>query len=444
MAAPFTKEIFQNPASTGRTVAFNSPMAFDGKYIWSTRMNGANTELRIIDFWGPHSSTTSIDNDEYPRWAEPTVDEITMHLMGPEGFMKMYNFRQFTLPGKTVKQFSRAEYNVMTVICTDDTWFRYDLATYTLINSFSNPKSSVTHTPPAAYTGSFVDENGATFTPSSKWIINNTLNRPYAQSELFIWAVKPAPSTQTGADTQWLYRYDISTGAYVGRTEIPGRKQDMIRHLVINGDYIYVGSYNNRGVYIYNLVSGALVHYAEVNRDVEEMFEYGGQVYVSSRNGLFSKINGGFAVTDIGNAATRNYYWALLTGTTIIPDYEWFKVHPDALNRYDAGATVWEVKTEGADSVAVYYNKETRKGGKFRFYDNTVRTVAYIPEFTYQYYTNGAFTNVKVPAHLMFGKSNGQFACARFPGIYMGAINKSYGGLMAISTGTKHYKGDQI
>ncbi len=444
MAAPFTKEIFATIVPSGKTVSFNSPMAFDGKYIWYTRKQGANTELRVTDFWGPHSSLSTIDNDEYPRWAEPAVDEITMGIMAPDGLSKMYNFKQFSLSGKTVKQFSRAEYNVMTVICTDDTWFRYDLTTYTLINSFSNPKSNATITIPTYYSGPFVDENGDAFTPSSKCIITNTVNRPYAQSNLFMWAVKPAPSTQTGADTQWLYRYDAVTGAYVGRTEIPGRKQDMVRYLVINGDNIYVGSYNKRGVYVYNLVSGALVAYIEVNRDVEEMFEYGGLVYVSSRNALFSQIDTGFVVKDIGNAATRNYYWALLTGTTIIPDYEWFKVHPDALNRYDAGATVWEVKTEGGDSVAVYYNKETRKGGKFRFYDNTVRSVAYTPEFTYQYYTDGAFTNVKVPAHLIFVYVGGNIGCARFPGIYMGAINKSYGGLMAISTGVQHYKGDQI
>lgn len=444
MAAPFTKEIFQNAPPSSRTVTINSPMAFDGKFMWTTRMVGTNAEIRIVDFWGPHLSLTDIDNDEYPRWAEPTVDEITMGIMGPEGFEKIYGFKTFIVVGKTVRQFSRAEAGVMTVIFTDDTWNRYSLSTYALLTSVSNPKTNVTHTPPPLYSGPFLDENGVAFTPSAKCILTNTVNRNYAQSTNFYWTVKPAPSTQTGNDTQWLYRYSVVDGSYAGKTEIPGRKQDIIRHLSISGDYIYVGSYNNRGVYAFSLGTGALVKYIEVNRDVEEMFEYGGDIFVSSRNALFSKITAGFTVTDIGNASTRNYYWALLTGTTIIPDYEWFKVHPDALNRYDAGATVWEVKTEGNDSVAVYYNKNTRLGGKLRFYDNTVRSVGYVPEFTYQYYTNGSFTTVLVPAHLIFLKSNGLTACVRFPGIYMGAINKSYGGLMAISTGVQHYKGDQI
>lgn len=432
MAQGLTKEIFTyDTAAAGFTAvpALNSPTAYDGKNVWFTGTTGGVSTIIIVSFWGPY---TSLDNDEFPRWAEPATDEVSIDQMGPKIRLIAY-----ISPGKLVKQFIRSETNVMTVVYTDNTWVRYSTDTYSVLSSVSYPKPTISY--PPLFTGPFLDNTGTAYTPISKWVLDSTTSRNYIEVGAYKFAIGPAPTTQTGADRNIIYQYD-SVGLVSFQT-IPGRKQVKARYIATNDGKLYIGGYNSRSVLVLSATDMSLIATLDVNRDVDEIFVYDGLVYVSSRNGLLSTIDKYNVVVDIGNSATRDYYIAKV-GT--VTDAEWYGKEEIAVDKYDAGHTVWDVVSTGGSKSARYVNKTTRKGKQFNLYSSDVASVVYVPEQKYEYYVGTTFTPVTVPAHLLFFRPSKVICAIRFPGIYYGGITKNYGGVMAVSTGTQRYKGDDI
>jgi hypothetical protein len=179
-----------------------------------------------------------------------------------------------------------------------------------------------------------------------------------------------------------------------------------------------------------------------VNRDVEEIFTYENTVYITSRLGLFSKVDSALIVTDYGNSAMRTYFIGLLNAAATTPppivDFKFWNVSADVLSKFDAGATVWSI----VSGKAAYYRKDTRVGKQFEL-DATYKGCGCIPALTYQYFIDGALTTVTVPPHL-FLRNDTNLKVYRLPGLYKGVTTKSIGGVMAVSTGPLHYKGDLI
>lgn len=492
MAQGLTSEVYK--LQLGGSPTLNSPTHFDGRNVWFTSTTSGVHRIYVVEFWGPY---LNLDNTENLRWAEPTVDNLTIGSMGPKLVLVAT-----IMINKIVKQFVRFESGIVTVICSDGNWIRINESTYSIIDTVLAPIPN--YLAPGTWAGPFLDENGSTYTSNSKWVLTETTSRNYLETPNHYFVVRTHPTQQYGSvDLQKIYRYNKSTGAYLGFGYL-GSKQTEVRYLAYNAGKVYVSAFNRLGVNVYDDVTGGQLAFINVNRDVEEMFEYGGDIYVSSRNGLFSRISKDGTVTDIGNQGVRDYYIAKL-GSPMAPEV-WYNITLDELNKYDAGATSWfvyeddtllvlaQAEKEAADAAKVitaanleanphggaghaaaheadqaaalrvaaadanlaaviaagnpkgaqYYRKDTRMGKKFNLYARDIQSVAFVPEFKYEYLINNSLSMVTIPAHLIFLKSNGELNAVRFPGLYKGGINKSYGGLMAISTGQYRYKGDKL
>lgn len=432
-----TTEVFS--VAISGTPSLNSPTSFDGRCAWFTT-GTSNMSIHIIEYWGPYVDE---DNDIYKRWAEIAVDDLTIGALGPK--LKLKTTINTT---KVIIQFTRNEAGVTTAICSDKTQIRISEVDYSILSSvIVNKPSPAVPALPTLFSGPFLDENGVAFTPSSEWIIKSSVIRNYQETPNFYYAVKPAPTTQTDPDTQALYWYDLISGLYMGHTHIPGRKQLTTRHLAYADGKVFVGAFNDGGVHVFNSIDGSYNTKLIVNRDVDEIFVYENTVYVSSRSGLFTKINPvTLSVSDYGNSSTRAYFIGLLDASlsapTAISDAEFWGISQDCVGKYDGGSTVWYLETTFGITNAKYFNKLTRSGKIFNLYGE-YKSAVYVPELKYQYWVDGALTDVTVPPHLLYSEAN-KVNAIRFPGIYKGSFSKSIGGVMAISSGPLHYKGDAI
>jgi hypothetical protein len=424
MAKGLVQEVFQ--ATITGTPTLNSPTSFDGKNAWFT--TGTSTHvIHIIEFWGPYlEDSGEMENATHPRWAEIAVDQITMNAMGP----KVREIHTMT-PGAKVVQFVRTEVGVTTAICEGDLRIRYSEITYEELSRTTVTKPLV-EAPPSIW---------SLRSGSCIWMVKSTDHRGYQETPWHYFTVLAAGEDQCGADTQELQWWHRDTGAFLGTVQIPGRKQQSPRYIAYLQGKIYVSAFNEGGLFVFDAETGVYLTKININRDTAEMFVYGNFIYVSSRNGLFTRVDQNWGVTDIGGTAVRAYYVDLLDHTPVaISDADFWGISNDVIGRNDAGATAWEMDATGAN--AVYFRKDTRVGKKFNLY-GTYQSVVFMPEKTYQYWTGTSMTTVTVPPHLLFSAA-GVVKAVRFPGIYKGETDKSYGGVMAISTGPLRYKGDAI
>lgn len=394
MTQGLTKEVFTVNASYNVTGTTNSPTIFDGKNAWFTALTpGGVHKIIIVEFWGPY---TDLDNTQFQRWAEPATDEVTLEQMGPK--LRVVTVIEIN---KVVKQFLRNSSNIITAVCTDNTWVEYTTIGYSVVASYSNPKPSITI--PPLFSGPFTNLQGVAFTPASKVVLSSSVTRNYLQTPNSYWAVEPSSTLQTQG-SQRIFRYSLTTGARLsGGTLISGRRQFNDVYIAYANGKVYIGRYNEGRVAIRNETNSLSLGFINVNRDVEELFSYAGDIYVTSRDGVFSRINQDDTVTHLGASANRDYYLDLLS---TVPDTEYYGIEQDAIGKYDAGSTIWDITTVGGMSEARYFKKSNRQGKNFKLYSGAIVSTVFTPELSYEYFIGSTLTTVKVPPHLLFFKNS--------------------------------------
>lgn len=339
---------------------------FDGKNIW---VMGATGTLHVVEFWGPYSDDDPYSNETNLRWTEGEIDLLNYPNFGP----KVRVIRQHDMGG--VGQ-----------ICYYDNFVYWTDGTY--VKRVAVTAASTT---PSTF---------ATFPVETHSEIVGVNGR--------IYAVGIHPTTQLTNDTQKLYYVDTTTGAVSLAGDVPGRKQQKRRSLVVSNDTLYISGYNTRSVYKFNALTGAYLTGLTVNRDLEALYRNDNDVYVvSSLKGkvtIGDKEYANSMVSQITESDTINHKHGILNGGHFFADdgtYIWAVTDAKGLQRTKKSNNATFVDKDNAaikDSPDYQFEMVDPVGNVI----SNIINILVTPSFTYQFFDGSTFQDVTVPKYIHF------------------------------------------
>lgn len=456
----------------------NLKVAYDGKNLWY--VNKWRTHVVVVDFWGPFNF--ALDdlpdlNGFYNRHLCPEDDLIRAFDRGQqirvlaviEIFKLLPGQDQLNSPAPSpVIQSITYLNNEVHVVTLDGKGYRFpcDLS----IRTIEDLPTNKTYT------------------------INGENDSDVVGLSTKIFTVGPAPIPQPFVDdfepdSQSLIWYDTTTNTN-GSTVIPGRKQLTPRRLAVANDCVYVTAYNELNVYKFD-VNGSLLATIPVNRDVENIFADGSDVWVISSNKgaltfpatepdgdardlssfMISKIDASNNVTNVvgfpnfgaagGNsnihlANSGDHLWllgkdgqyarialsnlrAILSDRNVVEgdDFNFSTVQPSMVGE--------PIFTVSGTQVTLTGVKTT-----FQALDLATRLVNLwvSPPHTYQWFDGASFQTVNIPKFLvLFQEAEGagqrpMILIQRLPAAIKYDSNMKINNYVAISSGARRYKGD--
>jgi hypothetical protein len=237
MAVTLVSEVFT--CTLSGTSPLNGPSSFDGKNLWFYSLVGGVHKIDIVEYWGPFND--SVDNVSHLRWAEIEVDMLTLNNLGP----KVRLIKSITV-ASAVKQFIRYESGITTAMLANMDQVKISETTYEIISTTNIPKPTPV-APVVTHPAFEVSINGA-----CNWFISSSDTRHYQETPNFYYSVSAPICDQKGTDQQSLNRYHKTSGALLGSTLIPGRKQVTNRYIAyLPSGHVFVGSLNEGCVFVF-------------------------------------------------------------------------------------------------------------------------------------------------------------------------------------------------
>lgn len=483
----------------------NLKVAYDGKNLWY--VNKWRTKIIVLDFWGPYDFWLGPDvdvNGFFNRHLCPEDDMIRAGNRGPQlRILRIYDFNWLLagmselpnheaptptepLPRGVIKSITYLN-NHIYVSCVNGNLFRIpcdlSLPSDFAFNSTLGNAYRVTETFGAELNSDIVGLGTKVFGVSRPPVLDTANVFVTSPNGGYAIDLVGAPDAQE-PDAQSLIWYDYAADT-TGSTLIPGTKQLTPRRLATAHDCVYVTAYNELCVYKFDS-NGGFLSTIPVNRDVENIFNVDGELWVISSNKgaltfppdepdgedkevsayMVSKIDANDAVTNVvgfpsggAGGGTKNVHFghsgshiwllgkdeefarvslnnlrAILSDSGIVQGDDFNFGHSQLTYRSSSGPAVFDTINIG----------ERFDGPGSRFVNLWVS-----PQHSYQWFDGSVFQTINIPRYLVLFQEGGRFAgerpsilAQRLPHAIKYESEFKINNYVAISSGARRYKGD--